>query len=48
MDIFDPMDAFDPMDVFDPLEVFDTISTSGGIHLVIEHYEFYGDTVCGN
>jgi len=31
-----------------PLEVFDTISTSGGIHLVIEHYEFYGDTVCGN
>jgi len=32
----------------DPHEIFDEIYEAGGIHLVVEHYEFYGDIVCGN
>lgn len=30
-----------------PQKVFDQINVDGGIHLVVEHYEYYGDTVCG-
>lgn len=32
----------------DPETVFDEIIQTGGIHLVIEHYEYYGDEICGN
>ena len=32
----------------DPLDVYEVIISNGGIHLVIEHYELYGDIVCGN
>ena len=32
----------------DPLAVFNEIIKVGGIHLVIEHYEYYGDIICGN
>ena len=31
-----------------PKFIFDEIITKGGIHLVVEHYEFYGDLICGN
>ena len=31
-----------------PSIVFEDIILKGGIHLLIEHYEFYGDIVCGN
>ena len=32
----------------DPETVFSEILEAGGIHLVIEHYEYYGDIVCGS
>ena len=31
-----------------PMSIFDEIITKGGMHLVVEHYEFYGDIICGN
>ena len=31
-----------------PKKVFDKIISAGGIHLLIEYYEFYGDSICGN
>jgi pyruvate/2-oxoglutarate/acetoin dehydrogenase E1 component len=31
-----------------PLNTFKEIEHNGGIHLIVEHYEFYGDIVCGN
>lgn len=31
-----------------PLKVFEEISSVGGVHLLVEHYEFYGDAVCGS
>jgi pyruvate/2-oxoglutarate/acetoin dehydrogenase E1 component len=32
----------------DPCKIFDEIYENGGIHLVVEHYEYYGDIVCGS
>ena len=32
----------------DPEVVFNEIIEVGGIHLVIEHFDYYGDVVCGN
>ena len=32
----------------DPQVAFDTVATDGGIHLIIEHYEYYGDIICGS
>ena len=32
----------------DPKRVFQKIADEGGIHLVVEHYEYYGETVCGD
>ena len=32
----------------DPQSAFDIISRTGGIHLVVEHYEYYEDLICGN
>lgn len=32
----------------DPGQVYTEIAEFGGIHLVVEHYEYYGDIVCGN
>lgn len=32
----------------DPEVVFDTVVRNGGIHLIVEHYEYYGDFVCGS
>ena len=31
-----------------PLAVFDEVISLGGIHLIIEHYEYYGDIICGS
>lgn len=31
-----------------PRQTFDEIINSGGIHLMIEHYEYYGDSACGS
>ena len=32
----------------DPLEVYKAAITQGGVHLIIEHYEFYGEKLCGS
>ena len=32
----------------DPEVVFNEITEVGGIHLVIEYFEYYGEIVCGN
>ena len=32
----------------DPKLVFDYIVDNGGLHLIVEHYEFYGDPICGS
>ena len=31
-----------------PSTIFEEISSDGGMHLLVEHYEFYGDVACGN